>query len=45
VYIYRRGEGAKRRVMHVAEYDRLGHLTGKAILTCEIEKNVNLHID
>lgn len=27
-YVYRRGEGAKRRVMHLAGYDRLGRFAG-----------------
>ena len=27
-FVYRRGSGAKRRVMHLAGYDRLGNYAG-----------------
>ena len=30
MYLYRRGRGAKRRVMHLAEYDKRGGVVGAA---------------
>lgn len=28
MFVYRRGEGAKRRVMHLASFDRMGRQSG-----------------
>ncbi len=30
-FIYRRGQGAMRRVMHIAAYDRMGRETGQSL--------------
>lgn len=41
-YAYQRGKGAKRRVMHLAAYDRLGNWTGAL---CDTKTPVNTTIN
>lgn len=42
MYTYRRGDGAKRRVMHIAAYDRLGNWIGAL---CDTHTQVNTTIN
>lgn len=41
-YLYRRGQGAKRRVMHLAHYDRLGRIRGSLCGRTDLDTSINV---
>lgn len=41
-YLYRRGQGAKRRVMHLAHYDRLGRIRGSLCGRADLDTSINV---
>lgn len=42
MYLYNRGQGAKRRVMHVAAFDRFGNVAGSWCNRSDFNTSINL---
>lgn len=42
MYVYQRGEGAKRRVMHLAAYNRLGGIVGSLCGRTDFDTSINV---
>lgn len=42
--LYRRGPGAARRVMHIAEYDRMGKIRGALCGRDDFNTSINLSL-
>ncbi len=43
MYLYKRGKGSKNRVVHLAEYDRLGKITG-ALCNTSLQLNTSCNM-
>lgn len=44
MYLYQRGKGASRRVMHLAEYDRFGNVAGTLCRVAGIRYNTSSNL-
>lgn len=42
IYIYKRGEGIRRRVFHIASHDRFGEINGSLCRKTEFDTTINL---
>ena len=42
-YLYRSGKGVNRRVMHIAEFNKLGEMTGQALCGIDYQFNVSIN--
>ena len=42
MFLYRRGHGARRRVMHLAEYNRSGEIIGALCGSKRLNTSINL---